>query len=103
MLSELKQVMVNLLMPISFSWQDLLERQSDSVAERLDQLPWQQLLRWQVEDRISWWHMMQEEDCEPGTFQLSSLCRNIGMRADGWTTQKPEKKLNTIFHLPHLT
>lgn len=36
---------------------------------------------------------MQGVDCEPGTFQLSSLHRNIGMRADGCRTQMPEKKL----------
>ena len=77
----------------------LLERQSDSVAERLDQLPWQQLLLWQVGDRISWSHMMPGEDCEPGTFQLSSLHRNIGMIADGWRTQRPVNKRNFPFTL----
>ena len=83
LLSELKQVVVKPINDHDTFLTDLLERQSDSVAEHLDQLPWQQLLLWQVEDMISWLHMMQGEDCEPGTFQLSSLHRNIGMIADG--------------------
>ena len=42
---------------------------------------------------------MRGEDCEPGTFQLSSLHRNTGMIADGWRTQTPEKKSNFPFSL----
>lgn len=68
---------------------DLLEQQSDSTAEHLDQSPWQQPLQWQAEDRISWWHKTRGADYEPGTFLPSNWHMNIGMTVGCWKTQKP--------------
>lgn len=72
---------------------NLLEWQSDSIAEHLDQLPWRQLLLWRVGDTISWLHKMPGADYVLGTSLLSGLHRNTETITDGWKTQKPEKKV----------